>query len=100
MILIERLSPQLYRFFAARASSRIEARDMLQETWLRIHRVRHTYRQGAPLLPWIYAIARCVCVDSYRRRRRIESHEIGGDENPVGANAGGGASQRNGPGLQ
>jgi RNA polymerase sigma-70 factor (ECF subfamily) len=50
---------------------------MLQDVWLRIHRVRHTYRLGDPLLPWVYAIARRVRVDSFRKRRRIASHEMG-----------------------
>lgn len=27
---------------------------------MRIHWVRHTYSPGEPLLPWVYAIARCV----------------------------------------
>jgi RNA polymerase sigma-70 factor (ECF subfamily) len=38
--------------------------------------VRHTYRPGEPVLPWIYAIARRVRVDGYRRTRRITLHEI------------------------
>ena len=75
--LIEQISPQLYRFFAAQLGNADDASDMLQEAWLRIHRVRHTYRPGEPLLPWVYAIARCVRVDSYRKRRRIASREIG-----------------------
>jgi RNA polymerase sigma-70 factor, ECF subfamily len=74
--LIEQLSPQLYRYFAAQLGSPEEAGDMLQDTWLRIHRVRHTYRPGEPLLPWVYAIARRVRVDSYRRRRRIAVREV------------------------
>jgi RNA polymerase sigma-70 factor (ECF subfamily) len=74
--LIEQLSPQLYRFFAAQLGNREDASDMLQDAWLRIHRVRHTYRPGEPLLPWIYAIARCVRVDSYRKRRRVAVREI------------------------
>lgn len=74
--LIERLSPQLYRFFAAQLGSADDATDMLQDAWLRIHRVRHTYRPGEPLLPWVYAIARRVRVDSYRKRRRISLKEI------------------------
>ena len=49
--LIDRLSPRLYRFFAAQLDSRADADDLLQETWLRIHRVRHTYRPGQPVLP-------------------------------------------------
>ena len=52
-----------------------QAEDLLQDTWLRIHRVRHTYRPGEPVLPWIYAIARRVRVDGYRRSGRIDSHE-------------------------
>jgi RNA polymerase sigma-70 factor, ECF subfamily len=74
--LVERVSPRLYRFFAAQMGSRTEADDMLQELWLRVHRVRHTYRAGQPLLPWVYAIAHRVRIDCYRRRRRL-SREIG-----------------------
>ncbi len=75
--LIEQLSPQLYRFFAAQLGNADDAGDMLQDAWLRIHRVRHTYRTGEPVVPWIYAIARCVRVDSYRKRRRVAAREIG-----------------------
>ena len=73
--LVESLSPQLYRFFASQMGSRTDAEDMLQDVWLRIHRVRHTYRPSEPLLPWVYAIARRVRVDSYRKRERIASRE-------------------------
>ena len=79
--LVERLSPRLFRFFASQAGSRTDADDMLQELWLRIHRVRHTYRPGQPFLPWAYAIAHRVRVDDYRRRRRL-SREIGVDVLP------------------
>src|SRR6202046_5415952 len=74
--LVELLSPQLYRFFASQMGSRNDAEDMLQDVWLRIHRVRHTYRPSEPLLPWVYAIARRVRVDNYRKRQRIASREI------------------------
>lgn len=73
--LIERIGPQLHRFFLAQFSSRIDADDLLQETWLRIHRVRHTYRPGEPVLPWFYAIARRVRIDHYRRASRTTARE-------------------------
>lgn len=73
--LVAALSPALLRFFRSQVSSRQQADDLLQETWLRIHRVRHTYRPGEPLLPWVYAIARRVRVDGYRRWHRISKHE-------------------------
>lgn len=75
-ILIERLSPELFRFFMAQQATRGEARDLLQDTWLRIHRVRHTYRDGAPLLPWVFAIARRVRIDGFRKRSRIDRNEL------------------------
>jgi RNA polymerase sigma-70 factor (ECF subfamily) len=75
-VLVGAISPALLRFFRSQVASREQADDLLQETWLRIHRVRHTYRPGEPVLPWIYAIARRVRVDGYRRTRRITLHEI------------------------
>lgn len=75
--LIAFVSPLLYRFLASQLGSRSEAEDLLQEAWLKIHRSRHTYRPGEPVLPWLYAIARHVRVDSYRKRRRLSSREIG-----------------------
>jgi RNA polymerase sigma-70 factor, ECF subfamily len=71
--LIDRLSPRLYRFFAVQSGSRPDADDLLQETWLRIHKVRHTYRPGEPALPWFYAIARHIRVDHYRKSIRTST---------------------------
>jgi len=73
--LIERISPQLHRLFAAQSVNRADADDLLQETWLRIHKVRHTYRPGEPALPWFYAIARHVRVDHYRKSLRTTGGE-------------------------
>src|SRR5579875_861205 len=73
--LIEGISPQLHRFFSTQQASRAHADDLLQETWLRIHKVRHTYRPGEPALPWFYAIARHVRVDHYRKAVRTTEGE-------------------------
>jgi RNA polymerase sigma-70 factor, ECF subfamily len=74
-LLIRHVSPLLLRFFTSQCGSRPEAEDLLQDTWLQIHRVRHTHRPGEPVLAWIYAIARHVRVDGYRRSQRIRSRE-------------------------
>lgn len=73
--LIGNIGPKLRRFFAIQIASRGHADDLLQETWLRIHKVRHTYRPGEQVLPWFYAIARHVRVDHYRRTIRTTSRE-------------------------
>jgi RNA polymerase sigma-70 factor (ECF subfamily) len=86
--LIHRLSPQLHRFFQVQFASREEADDLLQETWLRIHEVRHTHRRGEPLLPWLYAIARHVRVDHYRKSSRRAARESRLDDvQEIGASA-------------
>ena len=73
--LIDSLSPALYRFFAVHAGDRRHADDLLQEAWLRVHKARHTYRPGEPLLPWLYAIARHTKVDAFRQRHYERKEE-------------------------
>jgi len=73
--LIEQLSPLLHRFFVSQLASRKDADDLLQETWLLIHKVRHTYRTGQPVTPWFYGIARHVRVNHYRKTSRVALHE-------------------------
>ena len=90
--LIHCLSPQLHRFFMVQAASRGDADDLLQETWLRIHKVRHTYRPGEPVLPWFYAIARHVRVDHYRKAVRTSSRERRLEEISEAAAVGGASS--------
>ena len=77
--LIETVHPLLHRYFLGMVGNRAEAEDLLQETWLRVHRVRHTYRKGEPLLPWIFAIARRVRIDGYRRTSRLQARELAGE---------------------
>ena len=78
--LVERISPMLLRFLAGPLQTRDHAEDMLQDCWMRIHRARHTYRPGSPLLPWVFAIARHTRVDAYRRRSQITRRELVADD--------------------
>jgi RNA polymerase sigma-70 factor (ECF subfamily) len=80
--LIDLLSGDLYSFFASQMGNREDANDMMQDAWLRIHRARHTYRPGEPVLPWVYAIARRVRVDYYRKRQRISLREVAAERLP------------------
>lgn len=73
--LVGRVTPLLRRYFLLQASNRTHADDLLQDTWMRLHRARHTYRPYEPLLPWVLAIARYASLDNYRKASRRESHE-------------------------
>jgi len=83
--LIEKVSPMLLRYFLVQAFSRRFADDLLQDTWMRVHKARHTYRPGEPVLPWIFAIARYTGLDNYRKSRRVEAHETQVDIMPEAA---------------
>jgi RNA polymerase sigma-70 factor (ECF subfamily) len=61
---------RLQRFLRRLTGSEELARDLLQETLLRIHQARGAFRRGSPVLPWAYTIARNVFLDSARARRR------------------------------
>lgn len=55
----------------------IDPEDIVQETLLAIHLKRHTWRQDAPITPWLYAIANYKLTDAFRRRGRRAEIEIG-----------------------
>lgn len=48
----------------------------MQEALLTVHRVRHTYRPGRPVRPWLAAIVSRRAIDALRRRGRRAAHEI------------------------
>lgn len=51
----------------------LDPEDIVQETLLAIHTKRHTWMSDAPVLPWIFAIARFKLIDAFRKRgRRVE----------------------------
>jgi len=69
----------LVRGFARRkiVQGGIDPEDIVQETLLAIHIKRHTWRQDAPVKPWLYAIANYKLIDAFRRRGRRVEIEIG-----------------------
>jgi RNA polymerase sigma-70 factor (ECF subfamily) len=73
--LVTRIHPILTRFLYALNGDSRHVDDLLQDCWLRIHRARHSYRPGDPVLPWILAIARHARVDHYRRWQRTAGRE-------------------------
>jgi RNA polymerase sigma-70 factor, ECF subfamily len=74
------LAPRLYRFCMRLAPRRTDADDLLQETFLRLHRGRATYLAGANALHWAFAIARSASLDRLRYwQRRPEAVGVAND---------------------
>jgi len=67
--LVVRTQPTVWRLCSALGSPG-EEEDLVQETYLRALRALPSYRGEAPVLAWLVSIARRVCADHVRRRRR------------------------------
>lgn len=84
------IGARLQRFLRRLSGSEESARDLFQETLLRMHQARGAFRRGSPVLPWAYTIARNVFLDSARRKRRappLAPVEDASVETAVGAEA-------------
>lgn len=74
------LAPPLSRFLRRLAPPGIEPDDLVQTTFLQLHRARATYLTGQPVRPWAYAIARHVALMARRGRARTAGREASIDE--------------------
>jgi RNA polymerase sigma-70 factor, ECF subfamily len=64
------MSPRLYRFCLRLTTLPYEADDCFQDTLLRLHRARTTFKEGANALHWVFAIARSVYLTKLRYWKR------------------------------
>jgi RNA polymerase sigma-70 factor (ECF subfamily) len=73
--LYELMRPQLRGFLRGLAWDAATADDLVQETFLQVHRARHTHQPGRPVRPWLYGIARNVFLMHRRSAARRLRHE-------------------------
>lgn len=66
----DRLAPRLFGYLLRHTRDRSRAEDIVQQTMLRIHKARGRFLPGAEVMPWAFAIARRLLVDSHRRGGR------------------------------
>jgi len=74
--LLGEISPLIRALVRRHCSNRADIEDMVQDTLLTLHRVRHTYDPGRPFCPWLAAIAWRRSIDALRRRIRVSKYEI------------------------
>jgi RNA polymerase sigma-70 factor (ECF subfamily) len=67
--LYQGLGPKLRGFLFRLAGRSPIADDLLQETFMRMHRARGSFEPGAAVVPWAYAIARNAWLDHLRAAR-------------------------------
>lgn len=81
------LAPPLRRYVGRQAHDAERVSDLLQETFLQIHRARHTYDPGYPVMPWAIAIARHVWLMHRRAAARRPQPSEGLDRVPLTSRA-------------
>ena len=81
------LADDVRRFFAASVLEPSTAHDLAQQTFLELHRARHTYRPPRPVRPWVFGIA----VNVRRRHAWLLHHVHGFSFEEIGARLGIGA---------
>jgi RNA polymerase sigma-70 factor (ECF subfamily) len=79
--LYRRTFPLVRGYVLAMSRDRAAAEDLAQETFLQVHRSRHTYDSTLPLRPWLLGIARHVRLRGSRVLFRRRAHEV--DAGPV-----------------
>lgn len=68
--LFERHHGRIYGYMVRRCGDRALAADLFQETFLAVHRARHTWQATRPFRPWLFGIAVNQLRDHARRNRR------------------------------
>ena len=76
--LYRRVSPNLMGYLLRLTRNRERAEDLLQITFSKIHRARGSFLKGAPVLPWILAIARRSFLDE-RRSAQVRTEDLSPD---------------------
>jgi RNA polymerase sigma-70 factor (ECF subfamily) len=66
--------PLLFRYFVRQGKRPYDAQDLVQQTFLHVHRSRLDYKPGEPVRPWLFTIARNVGHDHGRRQQRRPEH--------------------------
>ncbi len=69
--LFERLAPRAHAFFVRSFGDVALADDLLQVTFMKLHRARADYHSGSPVRSWFFSIAARVRFDELRRRHRL-----------------------------
>ena len=69
-ILVDRYSERLTHYLYGFLGDMKRCEDLLQETFLRVYRNRHSYRRIAKFSTWLYTIAGNLARSEYRKRKR------------------------------
>lgn len=79
-ILVHRYKDRLHNFLYRYTHNHEDCEDLVQETFLRVYRSRHSYQRIAKLSTWIYTIALNLAKSMYKKKKRMSLVSIHADE--------------------
>ncbi len=69
-VLVRRYKDQLLNYVYRFVNNRVDAEDIVQETFLRVFKNKHYYKEIAKFSTWVYTIAGNLAKTELRRRKR------------------------------
>lgn len=68
--LYKRTSGSLYSFLLKKTKNNIEAEDLLQKTYIKVHECQNLYNPKFKFEQWLFTIARNLTLDEFRKTSR------------------------------
>jgi len=78
--LIEQYQYRLLRYLVYLTGNRELAKDLFQETWIRVLERGHQYDGQRKFSTWLYAVARNLTIDHFRKKRTVSLDGLMEDE--------------------
>ncbi len=79
-LLVSRFKDRLHNFLYRYTHDHQDCEDLVQETFLRVYRSRHSYERIAKFSTWMYTIALNLAKSLYKKKQRMTTVTIHEDE--------------------
>jgi RNA polymerase sigma-70 factor (ECF subfamily) len=82
--LIEQYQHRLFRYLVYLSGNRELAKDLFQETWIRVMERGHQYDGRREFSTWLYTVARNLTIDTLRRKSPVSLDGLMGEDAHAG----------------
>ncbi len=79
-VIVHRFKDRLHNFLYRYTHNHEDCEDLVQETFLRVYRSRHSYQRIAKLSTWMYTIALNLAKSMYKKKQRMSLMSIHADD--------------------
>jgi RNA polymerase sigma-70 factor, ECF subfamily len=73
-VIYDALAPKLYGFVMRRTRDGAQSEDLVQQTFLQMHKARGSFIEGSRVAPWAIVICKRLMLDGMRKQVRTRKH--------------------------